>query len=71
MKMARGKFQGEIATKPPRPRSRSTFDSPVGPGIVSRSPKQAPPLRSVVAAEIDRLTYFGDTVVQCLTAFQC
>ncbi len=30
MKIARGKFHGEIATKTPRPRRRRTFDSPVG-----------------------------------------
>jgi len=37
-KIASGKFHGEIHRKTPRPRRRTWFSSPVGPGIVSTTP---------------------------------
>ena len=43
MKIASGKFHGEIAMNTPRPRSRSILLSPVGPGIVSPSPNSLRP----------------------------
>ncbi len=42
-KIASGKFHGEIATKTPRPRRRSTLLSPVGPGIALPSPNSSRP----------------------------
>ena len=42
-KIASGKFQGEIATKTPRPRRRSSLLSPVGPGMASLAPNSLRP----------------------------
>ena len=67
-KIASGKFHGEIATNTPRPRSRSTLLSPVGPGMALPSPNSFAALRGVVAAEIDGLADFRKRVVQRLAA---
>ena len=69
-KIASGKFQGEIATKTPRPRRRSTFDSPVGPGSASPAPNSARACDGVVAAEIDRLAHLRDRVVDGLAGLR-
>ena len=42
-KIASGKFHGDIATKTPRPRSRSTLLSPVGPGMRLAAPNSLRP----------------------------
>ena len=67
-KIASGKFHGEIATKTPRPRRRSTFELARRPGHRLPGPEQAAALRRVIAGEIDRLADLRERVVEGLAA---
>ena len=68
VKIASGKFHGDIATNTPRPRSRNTLLSPVGPGMVSIGAEQVAALRGVVAAEIRGLADFRERVIERFAA---
>ena len=66
MKIASGKFHGQMQANTPRPCRRSSFSSPVGPGSGSRPGEQAARLAGVIAQEIDRLAHFQHRVGQGL-----
>ena len=69
MKIASGKFHGEIATNTPRPRSRSILLSPVGPGIALVLAEQLATLFGIIAAEVGGLAHFRERIVERLAAF--
>ena len=68
MKIASGKFHGDIATNAPRPRSRSTLLSPVGPGMASPVAEQLAAFGGVVAAEIGGFAHFRKRIIERLAA---
>jgi hypothetical protein len=69
-KIASGKFQGEIATKVPRPRRRSSLVSPVGPGSRTPSPNSRRPAPRSSAEKSTALAQFGERVVERLAPFR-
>ena len=69
VKIASGKFHGEMHANTPRPLRVSVLRSPVGPGSATGSGEQAARLRRVVAQEVDRLAYVSLRVLQRLAGF--
>ena len=66
MKIASGKFHGEMQANTPRPCRRSWLSSPVGPGSAVALDELPPRLGRIIAQEIDRLAHFEHGVDQRL-----
>ncbi len=69
VKMASGKFHGEMHANTPRPRNASVFASPVGDGKRKRRVEAQAGLRRVVAAEIGSFAHFGNRCRTRLAGF--
>jgi hypothetical protein len=65
VKIASGKFHGEMQAKTPRPCSDSSFSSPVGPGKPPGFEQRARAL-GIIAQEIDRFAHFAQRIGQRL-----
>ncbi len=69
VKMASGKFQGEMQAKTPRPCNSSALVSPTGP-LQDRGARELPlGQKGIVAAEVGRLAHFAHRVGQGLAGF--
>ena len=66
VKMASGKFHGEMQAKAPRPLQRQLLVSPVGPGSSTGPANRRRASHGVVAQEVDGLAHLGQRVVQRL-----
>ena len=69
VKIASGKFHGEMAANTPRPPMCPGVAFASGPAQLARRGKILARLQRIPAAEVSGLAHFGNTVCQCLAGF--